>query len=95
MAAAFYNQLTGTHDASSAGTEVDMPGETLLERRQRQGATYVIEAMQDVGVDISGSKRAQLTPPMLNIYDKVINMAQLEYTPDWLSSDPRCTYWNI
>jgi hypothetical protein len=31
MAAAYYNYFTHSHDADFAGTEVELPGETLLE----------------------------------------------------------------
>ncbi|MDB5167520.1 MAG: Protein-tyrosine-phosphatase [Candidatus Saccharibacteria bacterium] len=95
MAAAFYNKFTGTHDADSAGTKVDVPGETLLERFNRNEQTYTLGIMEHDGIDISNSKRTQLTQDMLDHYDTIINMSELENTPDWLSTNPKYIYWEV
>lgn len=96
MAAALYNKLTGTADADSAGTQVMHPNKTLLERRNRRGGTYVIDVMQaEEDLDISQNLRTQLVEDMLGKYDKVINMAQPEYTPEWLRKHPNYIYWEI
>jgi protein-tyrosine-phosphatase len=95
MAAELYNKMTGTNDASSAGTEVSRPGKTLQERRSRRGGTFVIDVMQDEGVDVSRNIRTQLTEGMLDEYDLIINMAQPEYTPAWLKNHSKYTYWFI
>lgn len=100
MAAAFYNKFTDSHDAASAGTGVDVPGETsgetLGERQARRGGTVVIQAMRDEeDIDISGSMRTQLTQDMLDAYDYIISMAQKEHTPEWLSSHPKYIYWDV
>ena len=47
VAMSFYNHLTGTNGASSAGTEVEMPGETHEVRKKRRGGTFVIKAMDE------------------------------------------------
>ncbi|HEU5375140.1 MAG TPA: hypothetical protein VFV38_06865 [Ktedonobacteraceae bacterium] len=65
MAASFYNYLNGTHSADSAGTEVELLGETLGERRLRRGGTSVIDAMQEEGIDVTANPKTQLTPEML------------------------------
>ena len=95
MAAAFYNHLTATEDAESAGTEVEYPGETLAERKIRRGGTDVIEAMAEEGIDISGNIKTQITEDMLSHYEKVISMAALEYTPNWLRDYPKYEYWEV
>ena len=95
MAAAFYNKFTSTDTSSSAGTDVDYAGETLLERRNRMGGTYTIEAMKEEGIDLSDSKRTLVTKEMIKEYDKIINMAQLEYTPEWLSNSPNYIRWEV
>ncbi len=96
MAAALYNHMTGTQDADSAGTGVDHPGETLGERRERVGRTYVIEVMQQKeGIDISASESTPVTPDMLSKYDIVISMAQKEHTPDWLANHPTYHFWDV
>jgi len=95
MAASFYNHLTHTKDADSAGTDVEMPDETLGDRRKRRGGTFVIEAMAEEGIDISSNVKTQLTQEMLEKYDQVISMADAQYTPSWLSSSPRYISWVI
>lgn len=91
----FYNQLTGMKDADSAGTEVEMPGEKHGDRQKRRGGTHVIQAMAEEGIDIRNNTQAQLTPEMLDKYDKIISMADLEYTPKWLREHPRYIRWTI
>lgn len=96
MAAELYNKLTGTNDAESAGTQVMHPGKSLSERRGRRGGTYIIDVMkEDEGIDVSGNTRTQITENMLDKYDKIISMAQPEYTPEWLSKHPRYVYWEV
>ena len=95
MAAALYNHLTGTHDAESAGVDVDVPGETLGERKARLGASNVVELMQGLGIDVSHHERTQLTKDMLRQYDRIVSMYDPQLAPDWLTSDPRYEYWDI
>ena len=96
MAAELYNKMTDTHDADSAGTQVSRPGKTLQERRDRRGGTFVIDVMkEEEGIDISQNTRTQLAEEMLSNYDLVINMAQPQYTPEWLKKHPNYIYWPI
>ena len=95
MAAGFYNHLTCSSDADAAGTEVEIPGETLGDRRKRLGGTRVIELMQEEGIDLSDKEQTQLIEKMLDKYDRVISMADHQYTPKWLSSHPRFVYWHV
>lgn len=95
MAAALYNHLTGTHDADSAGVDVDVPGETLAERKARLGASNVVELMEGLGLDVSHHKRTQLTREMLQRYDRIISMYDPQLAPDWLTGDPRYEYWDV
>jgi arsenate reductase len=96
MAAAFYNQLTKTNDASSAGTNVETQGQTLLERKKaRPGASFVVDVMREVNIDISNSKTKQLTKGDLTNYDLIVNMAGKKYTPKWLTTAPNYMYWKI
>lgn len=95
MAKAFYNSFTHTMDGDSAGTQVEFPGETLAERKKRQGDTYTIQAMAEEGIDVSDYAKTQVTEAMLPKYDKVICMAQPEYTPEWLTNAPNFLHWNI
>ncbi len=95
IAAGLYNKLTNSTDADSAGTYVDFPGETLLERRNRRGGTYTIDVMAEEGVNVSNNVRTQLTPEMLKSYGKIISMAEPDFTPAWLSENANYTYWEV
>lgn len=99
MAAALYNQLTHTTDATSAGTYVDKPGETLAERKARRSDEkshlYTFEVMAKEGIDVSSSIRTQLSKDMPAKYDAVINMAEPENTPSWLPQDRHYQYWPV
>lgn len=95
MAAAIYNQMTHSHDADSAGVDVDVPNETLEERRQRLGASHTLDIMQEAGLDIGHHERTQLTENMLSGYDRIISMYEADRAPAWLTSDPRYEYWDI
>lgn len=96
MAAAYYNQQTKTSDAASAGTIVDKPGESLEERRrEHKGTGFAVDVMADQGIDISGKLRARLAPEDIKNYDRIINMADPKYCPDWLLSSPNYEYWQV
>lgn len=95
MAMSLYNQLTNSSDAESSGTEVYSSGETLQERRDRKGGIFVIDAMAEEGIDVRNNEQTQVTQGMLDNYDKVINMAGEGHTPEWLSSSPNYTAWDI
>lgn len=96
MAAAFYNQMTGSCDADSAGTNVDQPGQTLLERAGGTGAAdKLLIAMDEAGIDMRSKVRTPITEDMLYRYDLIINMAEREKTPEFLENHPKCTRWEI
>ena len=95
MAKAYYNHLTNSKDADSAGTEVEMPGENLADRRNRRGGTHVLDVMKDEGIDISEHAQTQLLEEMLDNYDRVISMADHKYTPEWLRAHTKFEYWHI
>jgi protein-tyrosine-phosphatase len=96
MAAAMYNKLTGSDDAESAGTEVEKPGQTLIDRtKERGGASHVIDVMQEEGIDVSNNFRRQVTKQMIKQYDQIISMADKKHTPGWLLNASNYTYWHI
>lgn len=88
MAEAFFNYLTkGTASAISAGTNPSA-----------QINPIVVEAMREVGIDISDQKPKPLTPEMLENADRVITMgcgadevcpASFVPTEDWELEDPK------
>ena len=90
MAEAFFNQMAqGKAIAFSAGTQ---PGDKVQ--------PVVVEAMKEIGIDISGNKTKMLTLEMIEKADKMITMgcgadagglcpAGFVETEDWALEDPK------
>lgn len=88
IAEAFFNQLAGSKVyALSAGTQ---PADVIN--------PVVVEAMKEVGIDISHNKPKALTLEMMEKADKVITMgcstdavcpATFVPTEDWILEDPK------
>jgi protein-tyrosine-phosphatase len=88
MAEAFFNRLAkGKAKALSAGTD---PANAI--------DPTVVEAMREVGIDISGSKPKALTLKMIEQVDRVVTMgcrveeicpATFIETEDWELEEPR------
>jgi protein-tyrosine-phosphatase len=95
LAEAIYNKLTNSHDALSAGTHVDNPGETLIDRKARIGESNAVDVMNDNGLLSPEQRQTQLTQSMLNDYDLIISMSGKRYTPKWLEESPKYRYWKI
>ena len=91
MAMEFYNKLHGS-GAESEGTIVEPDKQRLGDR---PGARVVIEAMKELGIDMSDNISSQLAESTLKNYDKVIVMAEPETIPQWLRENPKTTIWNI
>ncbi|HRQ98245.1 MAG TPA: class I tRNA ligase family protein, partial [Candidatus Saccharibacteria bacterium] len=80
FAQGFYNHLTKTNNAESAGVSPDAPWkvalslvelETILAELKPAGIKTTA-TMDEVGVDVSGHKRQQLKPEMLEKYDLIV-----------------------
>lgn len=92
VAEELYNMETSTKDASSAGTIVNDGIKTIEEK---PNVAPLIDTMIAYGIDISKNKRKQLNIRDLDMYDKVIVMAEPENIPDWLRNHPKFEYWEI
>jgi len=95
MAEAIYNNMTNSTDASSAGTHAEKPGETLAQRKERIGKSFVVDVMNDYNMSIRDKKQTQLTKDMLKKYDLIIGMSAKKYTPKWLAESSKYIYWKI
>ena len=96
VAEAIYNQITGTHDAVSAGTYVGAPDEPEGQILSDLFPDPVFfEAMESHGLYLRNHKTKKLTPEMLQDANVVISMAQEPYIPDFLSKDPRVVWRNV
>lgn len=97
MAKAFYNSLTNSRDADAAGTIVKDLGQTLLERKQTSSSKnfFVLDVMQEAGIDMSQATREQLTESKAGLADLVVSMETIKDTPEWLMKSPKYTYWDV
>jgi len=91
MAEEFYNYIH-PGQAQSAGTLVDVDGQLL---KDRPGARVVIQAMKEIGFDMSQNTANQLTEDLAKGFDKIIVTAENDNIPTWLKSDPRSTILDI
>lgn len=97
MAKAFYNSLTNSHDADAAGTQVSEPGQTLLERKAVSTSKnfFVLDVMNEMGIDMSSDRRSPLTKDALENYDLIVSMANESDAPEWLLSSPKYIHWDV
>jgi len=93
IAKSFLKKFTGI-DADSAGTEVfDEEGSSVGDVPAAQPIIRLMR--EDEGIDISQQRRRQITPEMIKKYDKIITMAEPEFSPDYLKNCPKAEYWPI
>ncbi len=58
-------------------------------------AEPVIRFMKKEGLDIAENTRKQLTPEMLEQFDKIIVMSEPETIPEYLSQNKNVEFWEI
>lgn len=85
MAEAFYNGFTNSNDATSAGATAETKDH--ISKR-------AIEAMGDIGVDVTNLKPKQLTEQMVNSADKIIYFPS-DYMPDYVKQSPKSELWDV
>ncbi|MFH1420878.1 MAG: low molecular weight phosphatase family protein [Candidatus Aenigmatarchaeota archaeon] len=78
----------GEYEAMSAGTHV-------LENEGKPLADEVVRCMKELGYDLSGSRRKQLTPQMVDEANKVVVMTSFGDVPWYLHGSPKMTYWDV
>jgi arsenate reductase (thioredoxin) len=78
--------------SESAGTITHFQDVVL---KDREGAENIVQAMNELGIDISNNKPRQITSELVNDFDKVIVMAEPETIPDWLKNNPKAEIWTI
>lgn len=78
--------------SESAGTQVEDEAKIVGDR---VGANSIVSAIEEEGLDISRNTSRQITPAMVDEFDKVIVMAELSAVPRWLQDSPKTELWNI
>lgn len=85
MAEAFYNSLTSSNDATSAGATAE--AKDHISKR-------AIEAMGDIGIDATNLKPKQLTEQMVERADRVVYFPS-EYMPEYVKQSPKSQLWDV
>lgn len=85
MAEAYYNALTGTHDASSAGSN-GIPGKPVDPR--------VAAAMKEDGIDMTGMSSTQVTEEMVAAADYIV-WFPTPHMPDYVKNSAKADFWDI
>ncbi|MDA0734090.1 MAG: low molecular weight phosphatase family protein [Chloroflexi bacterium] len=100
MAEAFFNRLS-TNQALSAGTQVgDQAGQNLRDRSKVPAASStpgnMLKIMQEEEhLDLYDNLRKQLTPTLADEADRVVVMCESDPYPEYLSNNPKVTFWKI
>ena len=85
MAEAFYNALTDSNNASSAGATAEF---------KDQISSRAIEAMRDIGYNVTHLKPKQLNEEMVDTAGKVIYFPS-NYMPDYVKQNLKSELWNV
>ena len=85
MGEAFYNHLTGTKDATSAGAMASV---------DRTVPSGIAEAMDEKGISMDGMLGKQLTRDMVDSADVVVTFPT-PYMPKDLLDDPKTIKWDV
>lgn len=104
VAEVFYNSISGTKDASSAGTEVEKLGIEKKTIKQISEGRYgnisnpdvklAINIMKEKGFDISNHQTIQLTPEIVERSDKIISFVNEKDLPNYLLSK-KIIFWDV
>lgn len=84
MAEAFYRQQAGPYQVASAGT---------LAEKDDPPSQLAIEAMKELGIDISRQSASRLTQAMIEAADLVVIFPTI-YQPAYINDNPNTVHWN-
>lgn len=85
MAEAFYNKLTHTQDASSAGAVAET---------KHHISNRAIEALNELDIDAAELRPKQLTTQMIDEADKVI-LFPTTYMPEYAINSDKAELWDV
>ena len=91
-----YNKITGTDNATSAGTYTGAPDEPegLILKDYFQTPDF-FELMEKNGMFLRDNKTRKLSPEMIDLADIVVNMAEEPYIPDFLRNNKKVLWWDV
>ena len=94
MAEAFFNSISRSGHADSAGANV------AAERRQGAPVdSRVVGVMAETGINLKGRVRKQVTPAMLEGADRVVVLMEHSeatlYVPEYVHASKKTEFWSI
>lgn len=89
MAEAYYNHLTGSRNASSAGVLNFTPAEYGHPIKE------VVQVMKEEGMDVSHNEVKTLTEEMVKNSEKIFVMCTKEECPDFLLNSSKINFWDV
>jgi len=89
MAEAYYNFLTKSKNASSAGVLDFTP------LKYGRPVKEVVQVMKEDGIDISQQNVKFITEEMVKESDRIFVMCEKEECPDFLLNSNKITFWDI
>ncbi len=89
MAEAYYNHLSRSKRASSAGLLDHTPAKYGIP------VSEAVEVMLEDGIDIARQRVKTLTPDMVRDADKIYVLCPEEDVPGFVANVPSCHYWDI
>jgi protein-tyrosine-phosphatase len=89
MAEGFYNAMTQTKNASSAGTD------PLTPLKYPKLPETVCRIMQEEGIDVSEQIVKLITEKMVDAAESIVILCKREYCPDFLLNSQKVIFWNI
>lgn len=89
MAEGFYNALTGTENATSAGIDLL----NSVKGVDPSVPELVVEVMKEVGVDVSAKRRKALTQEMVKSVDMVVVITEYPM-PEYVEGSVKLVRWN-
>ena len=89
MAEGFYNAMTQTKDAFSAGTDL------LTPLKYSQLPETICRIMQEEGIDVSRQKVKLITEEMVDAAESIVVLCKREQCPDFLLNCHKAIFWNI
>lgn len=85
MAEVFYNSLTETHDARSAGATAETKDHI---------SPRAIEVLGELGIDGTGLRPKQLMPDDVEQVDTIIYFPS-DYMPDYVKNSQKSQLWDV
>ena len=102
VAEALFERVKGNGDeVQSCGTWVEREGLTGKKLKDFDGVNEsmnlinLIDVMKEKGFDISKNVCKPITPELVNWADKIISMAEVNESPDYLLNSQKVAFWEV